>query len=342
VTAAPEPGPEGAEEGCGTGGRRSQQPELVIGLVNNMPDSALASTERQFCSLLYETGRGVEVRFFAVPGVPRGDAARLQMAGRYRSTEDLSPGEVDGLIVTGTEPRSARLEDEPYWDGMTDLIKWAEDNTPSTIWSCLAAQAAVQHIDGIRRRRFDSKLCGLLESQRASDHPLTADMPSRWRAPHSRHNDLPADDLVRSGYRVLWRSRLGGADIFAKQRRSLFVLFQNHPEYDHGALGREYRRDVERFLTGVASFYPNMPHDYFDGATKAAMLEFQARAVHAPSKELFAEFPSLGANPADRSDWYAPAARTFANWLDFIAASRRDRKAPVAAFRGSGERALRA
>jgi homoserine O-succinyltransferase len=330
---------ESPEEDRGAGGRRRQRPELVIGLVNNMPDSALAATERQFCSLLSETERSVEVRLFSLPGVPRGDAARLQMAGRYRSTEDLCPGDVDGLIVTGTEPRRARIEDEPYWDDMTDLVKWAEDHTASTIWSCLAAQAAVQHLDGIRRRPFGSKLCGLFESHRASDHPLAADMPLRWRVPQSRHNDIPADNLARSGYRVLWRSRLGGADIFAKQRRSLFVFLQNHPEYGHGALGREYRRDVERFLTGVAGCYPNMPHDYFDDATKAAMLEFQARALSAPSPELFAEFPALPAKAADRSAWYAPAALTFANWLDFIAASRRGRKASMVAFRGNSDEA---
>jgi homoserine O-succinyltransferase len=311
---------EAAAAGAVTRPSIGEQAEVVIGLVNNMPDSGLVSTERQFSSLLAETGLAVELRFFAVPGVPRGDAARSHVAERYRSTEELVAGEVDGLIVTGTEPRAARVEDEPFWDGIVALIEWAEKNTLSSVWSCLAAQAAVQHLDGIRRRKFDAKLSGVFESQKQSPHALTAGMPSRWRVPFSRHNDIPADLLGECGYQTLWQSRAGGADVFCKPRGSLFVFFQHHPEYDHGALGREYRRDVERFLRGASGHYPGMPEGYFDHATKAALLEFQARAVAAQSVELLADFPTIGR--LAHSEWRGPAVKTFANWLSLINASR--------------------
>ena len=155
------------------------------------------------------------------------------------------------------------------------------------------------------------------------EHPLAAGMPARWRVPHSRHNDIPADQLAGAGYRVLWRSRDGGADVFLKQCRSLFVFVQNHPEYDHGSLGREYRRDVERFLTGASETYPPLPRGYFDSATRAALRGFQARAMKARKRELLAGFPVIGCDELAGSEWRDPAARTFANWLAFIGGCRR-------------------
>ena len=59
---------------------------------------------------------------------------------------------LDGLIVTGTEPKSKNLDDEPYWAALPQVIDWAREHTHSTIWSCLAAHAAVLHTDGIERR----------------------------------------------------------------------------------------------------------------------------------------------------------------------------------------------
>jgi homoserine O-succinyltransferase len=50
--------------------------------------------------------------------------------------------------------------------------------------------------------------------------------------PHSRWNEIPEEALLACGYRVLTRSEDAGVDAFVKQRNSLFVFFQGHPEYD--------------------------------------------------------------------------------------------------------------
>jgi len=109
---------------------------VAIGIVNNMPDSALEATERQFLSLV-EAAAGditVRVKFYALPDVPRSDAGRLHAAS-YSSMRDLLNDAPDGLIVTGTEPRAADLMDEPYWNSLTRLGEWADQNTTSAIWS---------------------------------------------------------------------------------------------------------------------------------------------------------------------------------------------------------------
>src|SRR5205823_4965141 len=138
----------------------------------------------------------------------------------------------DGLIVTGTEPKAPDLKDEPYWNSLTRVLEWAEDHTYSTILSCLAAHAGILHIDGIVRRPLGDKRFGVFECVRVADHPLTAEAPRRLQMPHSRWNEIPEEALLACGYRVLTRSADAGVDAFVKQRKSLFVFFQGHPEYE--------------------------------------------------------------------------------------------------------------
>src|SRR5262245_8213294 len=79
---------------------------LTIGLVNNMPDAALESTERQFSELLDSAATDVPVclRLFALPEVPRGKTGRRHVS-RYDDIGELRTADIDGLIVTGTEPQ---------------------------------------------------------------------------------------------------------------------------------------------------------------------------------------------------------------------------------------------
>ena len=126
---------------------------LDIGLINNMPDSALQATERQFLELLEAAALGMMVRLtpFALPEVPRADAGRCHL-NSYFSINDLWNRSLDGVIVTGMEPCAVNLVEEPYWPTFTRLMDWAEENTTSSIWSCLAAHAAaavqVRVLDG--------------------------------------------------------------------------------------------------------------------------------------------------------------------------------------------------
>src|SRR5205085_7346014 len=124
-----------------------------------------------------------------------------------------------------------------YWASLANVIDWAEHNTSSTIFSCLAAHAAVLHLDGIHRHPLADKCCGVYDCLKVSDDPIVAGAPSPVRMPHSRWNDLREGHLASNGYRVLARSA-AGADLFVKQWRSLFVFFQGHPEYDSDSLLR--------------------------------------------------------------------------------------------------------
>src|SRR3972149_1837070 len=137
-----------------------------IGLINNMPDSALEATERQFLALLDAAAEGIVVRLslYALPDVPRTDLGRHYLSRRYARSDELWNRQLDGLIVTGTEPHAPNLMHEPYWGSLTEVLEWADRSTHSTVWSCLAAHAAVLRFDGIGRQALPAKRFGLFAS----------------------------------------------------------------------------------------------------------------------------------------------------------------------------------
>ena len=303
--------------------RESRPACIDIGLINNMPDAALNATERQFLALLRAAAGDIAVHLtlYTLPEVPRTDFGREQVS-RYSNFDDLWNSHHDGLIVTGTEPRAADLKDEPYWDSLTNVLEWAESHTYSTILSCLAAHAGILHLDGIARRPLGDKRFGVFECVRVSDHPLTAAAPSRLQMPQSRWNEIPEEALLACGYRVLTRSDDAGVDAFVKQRKSLFVFFQGHPEYDATTLLLEYRRDIGRFLRRERDTYPPMPHGYFDEETVEALTALRERALLDRREELLAEFPTAMAAGKVTNTWRSTAENLYRNWLAYIRAQK--------------------
>jgi homoserine O-succinyltransferase/O-acetyltransferase len=295
--------------------------ELTIGLVNNMPDTALKATERQFMRLLTAAAGNFRIRFhcFSLPSVNRSQAAQWRVDTEYTDIADLARLQFDGLIVTGAEPIAASLPEEPFWQDLTDIIDWAKTNTRSTIWSCLAAHAAVKHLDGIERHGREAKCSGVYDCAKVASDWLTEGVPSPLRISHSRLNELYESELTAHGYRVLTHSREAGVDIFAKRLQSEFVFFQGHPEYDALSLQREYLRDIARFLAGEGDHYPDIPEGYFDAETEERLAGFAERARRERRPALTSELPALTL----RSDIAAgsAAAVIFRNWLGYLAES---------------------
>jgi homoserine O-succinyltransferase len=289
---------------------------IDIGIINNMPDAALQTTERQFFSLIEESAgeTTVRVQFYALPGFVRSDSARRHIAN-YKSIENLWDRSLDGIIVTGTEPRAANLKREPFWPALAKLVDWAETNTSSAIWSCLAAHAAVLHLDDVHRKRLTEKRFGVYDCVAAGDHALTAGIPAKFPMPHSRWNDLDEENLKSAGYSILTRS-VDAVDAFIKHKRSLFLFIQSHPEYETETLMLEYRRDVRQFLAGESDAYPNLPCGYLDAEAREELMEFRERALAHRSGSLMAKFPVASAMT---NTWHSAAVQIYRNWFAYLA-----------------------
>src|ERR1700755_272780 len=169
------------------GGHHSRS-AVHVGLVNNMPDAAMRATELQFARLLKDAAGALDVRLrlFNLRGIDRSAETRARMDGFYDDAGFLQAAHVDALIVTGAQPASDDLRDESCWPELAQLIDWAEIGTISTLFSCLAAHAAVLHLDGVRRRPLANKLSGVYQTSRVGDDPLFFSLPLAAPVPHSR------------------------------------------------------------------------------------------------------------------------------------------------------------
>jgi homoserine O-succinyltransferase len=303
---------------------------VKIALVNNMPDPALEDTEMQFFELL-EAASGdlpLFIKLYSLPRIPRTDRVQPHLKSFYCSLDELGNDPFDAAIITGTEPHQPDLRQEPYWAELVEVLDWAERHTISTVLSCLAAHAGVLHSDGIPRHRLNDKRFGVFGSRKIREHALTTQLSNPVRFPHSRWNEVRADELHSCGYAVLTESKKAGVDVFVKNRgKSLFVHFQGHPEYGAQTLQKEYRRDIKRFLRGERETYPNMPEEYFDPIASKALADFEKRARKDRREEVMEHFP-VCAQGALESPWTPSAIGLYGTWLRYIGS----RKAEATAF----------
>jgi homoserine O-succinyltransferase/O-acetyltransferase len=242
-------------------GKNEDRPRLTCAFVNNMPDGAFDASERQFLDLLDGAGTGViEVRRYTMPRVPRGGAVAAKIAEQYSPTAAIRQDPPDLLIVTGSNPVEPRLEDEPYWDDMVDLLTWSSEHVPSMLLSCLSAHAALTIFDGVERERLPSKCTGVFPQLVDVTHPLGAGLEPEIILPHSRTSTVPQEALRQTGYQIVIQSEGVGWSVAAREvARSNVILVQGHPEYDPSSLLREYHRDARRYVRHERDDIPRLP-----------------------------------------------------------------------------------
>ncbi|HEX4160562.1 MAG TPA: homoserine O-succinyltransferase [Rhizomicrobium sp.] len=300
---------------------------IELGLVNNMPDAALERTERQFFNLLGAAANDLLVRvsFFSLPGIPRGEEGRHHFyRNNYRGAHELQAAGLDALIVTGTEPRVPDLRLEPYWPELAQLFDWIAADGPACVFSCLAAHAAVLHYDGVERQRLPEKRFGVFEHVVAGHDYFTQKLAPPIKVAHSRWNEVGETALAGCGYRILTWTPDAGVDLFVKRQRNDLLFCQGHSEYDPATLGREYRRDVRRYLKGESGDYPPLPANYFTPAEAAQLKLFAARARAERHESLMDDFPAIRRRP--ESGWQPPAASVYRAWLQQIVEAKRSRR----------------
>jgi homoserine O-succinyltransferase len=297
---------------------------LRLALVNNMPKAAREDTQRQLLGLV-QRGRGdlaVEAECYQLNPA---DLDRL---------ENDSP---DVVIVTGTEPSTELLTDEPYWPEMARLLRWAPAATTSVLLSCLAAHAALLLNDGLVRVPTSTKCHGVFDNEVRGGHPLTAGLAPRVAFPHSRGNGVPTGGLESAGWEILLRADGAEWTVAARMEGNCrVVLAQGHPEYEADTLLREYRRDIRRFKTGARSSYPTVPVGYLDpdgmaivtayrkatlradqGRTEATLRADQGRteATLRADQGRTEDFPFDTVARGIAYGWRQPAEQLFSNWL---------------------------
>jgi homoserine O-succinyltransferase/O-acetyltransferase len=299
---------------------RSARRAVTIGLVNNMGDEALKVTERQFAQLISLSARDVDVRLrlFALKRTPRSPRALEYVAARCQPAVAAMDGELDALIITGAQPRAARLDQEPYWEELIELIDWAKEHTASTILSCLAAHAGVLHLDGIERRPLPEKCTGVFAFQAQCDHPLAGEKGRARVTPHSRYNGLLQSELEFAGYDVLTSSPVHGVDSFTKSFGAQFVFLQGHPEYEANSLAKEYRRDMGPYLRGETDKRPARPKGYFAPEAEIELCALERRPSGDSGRQVMEDLSKIEALAPTEAPWRDAAISFYRNWIETI------------------------
>ncbi len=61
------------------------------------------------------------------------------------------------MIITGAPVEQMEFEEVDYWEEVTQIMDWSETHVTSTIFLCWAAQAALYHFYGLKKRKLDKK-----------------------------------------------------------------------------------------------------------------------------------------------------------------------------------------
>ncbi|MBI3772452.1 MAG: homoserine O-succinyltransferase [Gammaproteobacteria bacterium] len=293
--------------------------ELHIGLLNMMPDSALAATERQFFRLVGEANQIAQFYMhpFTLDALQRGPEGQAHVRQYYETFDQIKAKGLDALIITGANVSQPDLALEPFWDPLIEVIDWAYENVTSTLCSCLATHAVMQFRYGQKRRSLGFKRWGVY-SHKVIDrmHPLVIGANTRFDVPHSRFNQVDRSQFEAAGVHVLAESEDASVHLAVSEDLFRLVFFQGHPEYDIISLLKEYKREVTRFSRGECLDYPPIPENYFPLKTAAILEEHREHVLRALAKgKTPPELPESLIIPELDNTWHDSAEAVINNWI---------------------------
>ena len=230
---------------------------LEIVLVNLMP--LKEDTEIQMLRSLSNTPLQVNLMFVAPHHVSK-NTPLSHLNQFYHKFEEIKDRKFDGLIITGAPVEMMDFEEVDFWNEIVSIMDWSETHVTSTIFLCWAAQAALYHFYGMKKRILDKKISGIYEHKvHNRKTPLIRGFDDVFCAPHSRNTEISARDIAKcKDVTVLADSDEVGVFLsIAEDGKKIFVM--GHPEYDRNTLDNEYKRDMKKGLNPAipANYYPD-------------------------------------------------------------------------------------
>ena len=220
---------------------------IQILILNLMP--LKEETELQLLRSLSNTPLQVDVTFMAVQSHEAKNTSVSHLNKFYQTFPELKNNKYDGMISTGAPVEQMEFEEVDYWKELVKIMDWTNTHVTSTIYLCWAAQAGLYHHYGLKKRKLDKKMFGLFWHKVMNRKiPLVRGFDDMFLAPHSRHTEVPIEDIHNcKELTVLAESDEAGLFLaMADGGRKIFVM--GHPEYDRVTLDGEYKRDVSKNL----------------------------------------------------------------------------------------------
>lgn len=246
---------------------------IQILILNLMP--LKEETELQLLRSLSNTPLQVDVTFMAVESHESKNTSMSHLNQFYKIFPEVREKRFDGMIITGAPVEQMEFEEVDYWQELTEIIDWSESHVTSTIYLCWAAQAGLYYHYGLKKRMLEQKMFGLFWHKVMNRKiPLVRGFDDVFLAPHSRHTEVPIEDIhACKELTVLAESEEAGIFLaMADGGRKIFVM--GHPEYDRVTLDGEYKRDLSKNLP------IEIPKNYYqnDDSSNRPLLTWRAHA----------------------------------------------------------------
>ena len=246
---------------------------LQICILNLMP--VKQDTELQLLRALSNTPLQVDVTFLNMKSHISLNTSANHLNKFYVTFEDIKQKNFVGLLFTGAPVEHMEYEEVDYWEELVEVMEWSKTNVTSTFHICWGAQAGLYYHYGLQKKLLPRKVFGVFEHKVMNRKvPIVRGFDDYFLAPHSRHTEVPAEDIHNCrSLTVLAESEEAGVYLamagFGKQ---FFVM--GHSEYDRMTLHDEYFRDVNKGLD-IA-----VPKNYFpnDDPTQKPRLQWRSHS----------------------------------------------------------------
>ncbi len=218
---------------------------LRVAILNLMPNKEV--TETQLLRVIGNTPLQVEVTLLRTATHESANTSKHHLDSFYKTFDDVKKEKFDGLVITGAPVEMLRFEDVDYWEELKDILQWAEIHVFSTLLICWAAQAGLYYYYGIPKYELGMKCSGVFpHTVLAPSHPLMRGFDARFFAPHSRHTEVRAEDILAVPELTLLSVSDEAGVYIAASPLGKRVFVTGHSEYDPSTLRMEYERDVKK------------------------------------------------------------------------------------------------
>lgn len=256
---------------------------LRLVILNLMPTKIV--TETQLLRCLSNTPLQIEIDLLQTSSYTSKNTSTDHLLAFYSTFDEIRQNKYDGMIITGAPVEQMAFEQVDYWNELCEIMDWTRHNVFSTFHICWGAQAGLYHHYGIQKYPTEKKIFGIFQHEVLNKHcPLTRGFDDHFYAPHSRHTEIHAEDILpHKDLQILSVSEEAGVYLLSSaDGRQIFAT--GHSEYDPETLATEYFRDLGKNLP------IDIPVNYFEG--------------NDPSKP-------------PRVTWRSHAHLLFSNWLNY-------------------------
>ena len=210
---------------------------LEILVVNLMPTKI--ATETQLARMLANSPIQVHLTLLRTETHQQTHTSEKHMDTFYKTFDEVKDQRFDGMILTGAPLDFIDFEDVDYWEEITKILDWSQENIYTNFYLCWGAFAALYYYYGIHKTITTGKrkLFGIYEHKVTRRHnPLVRGFDEYFMSPISRACYVSREEVLEHPeLRILADSEeTGPALISTENGRQIFIL--GHNEYGRKTL----------------------------------------------------------------------------------------------------------